>query len=276
MADMVNFPGQENIAERMQTRNSDFIENVMNHMLIEQDAICRTGNEGAIESAKDIFRIVAAVTDIIKERCNNTDGSTFLAPMLVTNYMQAVASIFNGGVLSPITGNDEEWIDTTDESDIGKTVSFKFRGHNVEIVIESVQVNKRYPHIYRLNNDNRLAHRIDFVQFHDYMKPEIIRMNEESIRFIQFPYDMKGIHVDAVIEEDKIVDLVSHYWAELENNIIFPDMESNDFYRYIIASKIPYHMLEEYGYSLEEEIKSYIESIGDIESGFDDEEDDDE
>ena len=265
MADMVNFPEQENVAERIQSRNDNFIQNVMNHMLVEQEAICKTGNEGAIESSKDIFKIVSNLCDIINERCDSMNNNA-IAPMLVTNYLKAVASIFNGGVLSPLTGEDEEWIDVTAEEDIGKTVNFEFREHTIGITIESVQVNRRYPRIYRLNSDNRLAHRIDFVQFHDYLKPEIVRFNEESIRFIQFPYDMKGIHVDAVIEEDKIIDAVSHELEELENDVIFPDMENPDRYAYIIAPKIPYHMLEEYGCNVEEELEAYLENVANIES----------
>ena len=279
MSNVVNFPGGQNTVENeIAQQNKIYLAGIRDRMKEEYKAIVRTENNTAIETAKIIADMLNAVIDRVSEAFDTLPAlsSHVHAPVFISQCMQSLNAILSGGVISPLTGADEEWADATIPEDIGQEFKFRYRGKEYSIVIESVQVNIRYPKIYRLNNDNRLAHRIDYFQFHDATKPENIHLTEDSIRFIQFPYTMQTLHSHCVVEDKMISDYLDFDYDEITNGLIYPDQSNGEPHSYVIAPKIPFYMLEEEGISVENEIAAFIKAIDETQIGSFDDDDDDE
>jgi hypothetical protein len=156
-------------------------------------------------------------------------------------------------------------------------IKITYRDKEYSITIESIQINNRYPKIYRLNNDNNLAHRVDYFQFHDARNPENIHLTEDSIRFIQFPYSMQSLHSHCIIDDKVISDYLDFDYSEIKDGLIYPNQSSDEATSYVIAPKIPFTMLEEAGINMDKEIEIYVEtiesgSIGTPLGSFDDDE----
>lgn len=279
MDKVVNFPGSQNTIENeISQQNRIYLEGIKDRMNEEYKALIRTENAQAIETGKVIFDMLNAIVDRTIEEFDKSPilSTRVHAPMFINQCIQSLNAILAGGIISPLTGVEEEWVDTTVSEDIGQQFKFKYRGKEYSIDIESVQVNIRYPKIYRLNNDNRLAHRIDYFQFHDATKPENVHLTEDSIRFIQFPYTMQTLHSHCVVEEKTISDYLDFYYDEIANGLIYPDQTNDDPHSYVIAPKIPFYMLEEEGISVEDEIAAFINDIDASEMPtFADDDDDD-
>lgn len=270
MSKVVNFPGNQNTVEsEIAQQNKIYLTGIKDRMNEEYKAIVRTENATAIETAKIISDMFHAVVDRAIEAFDNSPvlNSRVHAPAFISQCMQSLNAVLSGGVISPLTGVDEEWIDATIPEDVGQEFKFRYRGKDYSIAIESVQVNIRYPKIYRLNNDNRLAHRIDYFQFHDATKPENVHLTEDSIRFIQFPYTMQTLHSHCVVEDKMISDYLDFDYDEIANGLIYPDQSNGDPHSYVIAPKIPFYMLEDEGIIVENEITTFIKDIDDSRMG---------
>lgn len=280
MSKVINFNSKQNTVENeIAQQNKMYLEGIKSRMNEEYNAIVRSENSQAIETAKIISDMLHAVVDRTIKAFEDmpTMNTRVHAPAFINQCIKSLNAILAGGVISPLTGADEEWVDATVPDDVGQEFKFTYRGKNYAITIESVQVNIRYPKIYRLNNDNRLAHRIDYFQFHDATKPENVHLTEDSIRFIQFPYTMQTLHSHCVVEEKTISDYLDFDYDEIANGLIYPDQTNGDPHSYVIAPKIPFYMLEEEGINLENEIAAYIQDIdnSDMPAFTDDDEDDD-
>lgn len=267
MAEILKFHGSENtnpnINAEISKQNALYFNNIVEKMKLEHEALLRTNNEKAIQLGNVISVIVNSVVGAVSEVFKDEEfNGQVQAPYFLQQCMQSVNAIFAGGIISPLTGSDEEWIDTTVPDDIGQEFHMSYRGEEYSIKIESVQVNKRYPKIYRLNNDNNLAHRIDYFQFHDAKNPDHVHLTEDSIRFIQFPYTMKSLHSHCIIEENAITDYLDFDYTDIKDGLIYPDQTDDGQYSYVIAPKIPFTMLEEAGVSLEAEIEEYLQYVG--------------
>jgi hypothetical protein len=102
------------------------------------------------------------------------------------------------------------------------------------------------------------------MQFHDVARPGKINLTEDSIRFIQFPYSMSSIHSQCIVDEDNnIKDYLDFEFDEITNGLVYTDQSTDDPNAYIIAPKIPFHMLEEAGINIEEEIEQFTSAIND-------------
>ena len=280
MDKVVNFPnsGVNTVENEIARQNKIYLLGIKDRMNEEYNALVRTQNSQAIATGKIISDMLHAIVDrTIKEFESSNELNTRVhAPVFLNQCVQSLNAILAGGVISPLTGADEEWADTTVPEDVGQQFKFKYRGKEYSIAIESVQINIRYPKIYRLNNDNRLAHRIDYFQFHDATKPENVHLTEDSIRFIEFPYTMKALHSHCVVEDKKISDYLDFYYDEIANGLVYPDQTNDDPHSYVIAPKIPFYMLEEEGINVEEEIAAFIKSINEAQiPNLDDDDDDD-
>lgn len=269
MDKVIQFPNnneQTTVENAIAQQNKIYLEGIKDRMHEEYNALVRTGNEQAIRTGKIISDMVNSIIDITTDIFNTTSLNTSAhAPAFLNQCMQSINAIFAGGVISPLTGADEEWIDTTVPEDIGQQFKFKYRGKEYSIKIESVQVNIRYPKIYRLNGDNNLAHRIDYFQFHDATKPDHVHLTEDSIRFIQFPYTMQSLHSQCIIEDKTISDYLDFEYDEIANGLIYFDQSNPDPHSYVIAPKVPFTMLEEIGINIEEEIATFIKEVDDAE-----------
>ena len=251
-----------NIEEEILRQNKMYIDNVRAKAKIEHDALVRTGNEQAIQLGSVIYKIIDSIATSVDEALESYNiVGKIQAPYFLNQCMQSVNAILAGGVISPITGDDEEWVDTTVPEDIGKEFTFEYRGKEHTITINSVQVNKRYPKIYRLNNDNDLAHRIDYFQFHDAKNPAKVHLTEDSIRFIQFPYTMQALHSHCIVDDRTISDYLDFDYSEIKDGLIYPDQSNDAPDSYVIAPKMPFSMLEENGIIIEEEIEKYLNYV---------------
>lgn len=266
MSNVINFqPEQNTIENEIAKQNKLYLEGIKDRMDEEYKAIVRTENTTAIETVKIISDMLHSIVDRTIEVFDTIPAmnQSVHSPRFISQCMQSLNAILSGGIISPLTGVDEEWVDTTIADDVGQQFKIKYRGKEYSIDIESVQVNIRYPKIYRLNGDNRFAHRIDYFQFHDATKPENVHLTEDSIRFIQFPYTMQALHSHCVVEDKTISDYLDFYYDEIANGLVYPDQSNGEPHSYVIAPKIPFHMLEEEGISVENEIAEFIKSIDD-------------
>lgn len=264
MSKVIDFNSkQNNVENEIAQQNKMYLEGIKDRMNEEYKAIIRSDNPQAVETVKIISDMLNAVVDRTIKAFEDLPAlnTRAHAPAFIAQCMQSINAILAGGVISPLTGADEEWVDATVPEDVGQEFKFTYREKNYAIKIESVQVNIRYPKIYRLNNDNRLAHRIDYFQFHDATKPENVHLTEDSIRFIQFPYTMQTLHSHCVVEDRKITDYLDFDYLEISSGLIYPDQSNGDPHSYVIAPKIPFYMLEEEGISVEDEIAAYIQGI---------------
>lgn len=279
MSNVIDFPnGNNTIENEIYKQNEKYFASIKDRMSEEVKAIERTGHDSinTVHIIADMFNsMIDYVYTVFK---NNPNLSSHLhAQEFVAKCMQSMHTILVGGILSPLTGADEEWVDATIPEDVGQYLEVKYRGKEYNIQIESVQVNVRYPKIYRLNNDNRLAHRIDYFQFHDATNPAHVNLTEDSIRFIQFPYTMQSLHCNCIITDNTISDYLNFDYDYVANGLIYPDQNNDDAESYVIAPKIPFYMLEEEGIDVEKEIFDYINEINDsdLDDDIDDFSDDD-
>ena len=266
MDKVINFPEngnqKENEVNEVMLHNKNYLEGVRSKMGIEFAALVRTNNHKAIQLGTVISNIVESVVKAVDESLTSSGMiGEVNAQYFMTQCMQSVNAILAGGVISPITGDEEEWVDTTSPQDAGQEFKTTYRGKEFSIPIESVQVNKRYPKIYRLNNDNNLAHRIDYFQFHDAKNPNNVHLTEDSIRFIQFPYTMDALHSHCIVDENVISDYLDFDYTDVKDGLIYPNQASDDADSYVIAPKIPLSMLEEAGIIIESEIEEYLKYI---------------
>ena len=285
MAEILESPKFEKpIGNEIADENMKYFTSVQERVQAEYDALVRSGNQQAMWIGKVVYDIVNGIVSRTFDAMNeNRDlNQRVQAQYFMSQCMQSVNAIFAGGIISPLTGVEEEWHDVTVSEDVGQILKIQFRDKEYQIPIESVQINKRYPKIYRLNGDNKFAHRLDYIQFHDVANPNNVHLTADSIRFISFPYDMNSLHYSCIVENGEIVDYLECDINDIANGLVYADQSnSDDTYANVIASKIPLHMLEEDGIDIENEVDNYIKSIDDGESftisnSLDDEDDDDE
>lgn len=289
MSEVINFPNEElekeekhDVKHDIAKENEQYLSGLRAKMEAEYNAIVRTKNENAIELGSVISEIMNSIIDIISTKYAKSPElySKLPASRFLYHCMEAINSMMVGGIISPLTGDEEEWIDTTVSDDIGQQFKVQFRGKEYSITIQSVQTNIRYPRIYRLNGDNNLAHRIDYLQFHAIGHPEHTHLTSDSIRFITFPYQMESIHSQVVLnDKNEITDYFDLSYDEIKDGIVYPNQTSDDPHAYLIAPKVPVSMLIEDGINIDEEIENYLHSIDDMDSfnfDFNDDEDEDE
>ena len=200
---------------------------------------------------------------------------------LLKTVIESMIVLMHQNNLTPLTGEEYEWKDVTAPEDVGKICNITFRGNTIKIPIESIQQNKRRSFIFRYNNDNNLAHNIrGAIYCHDngYSVTSTTLQNDDSLRFIQFPYMPMIIPIPVKYDRHADKDNTCKTYEEVfafrngygyqrgytsADRIIFPQPgdTSKDFERYIIAPKIPFTMLEEYGINIDKEVKEYYAFI---------------
>lgn len=276
---VINFPGAtseqnpeavENIEEVDVTKTPDFskdnniyLEGVLNRMEAERNALAKTNNPTAIHLGNIISNLVNYTVESIKEELEKSPemNQNVHAGFIIKECIDSVTAIFAGGVISPITGDDDEWLDVTDPADVGQNLTIPYRGTEYHIPIESVQVNIRYPKIYRFNNDNQYAHRLDYFQFHNIVNQDQVHRTEDSLRFIQFPYSMTSVHVQCIMMDNQITDYIEFTPDDISNGLVYPDSNNAHPESFIVAPRIPFTMLEAAGINLDTEIHEYIDSV---------------
>ena len=147
------------------------------------------------DSSSDIAAMNMA-SHMIEGICENfigKDQSVAYTPV------EMVKCILEGLPISPLLGTEDEWAGEIDQSLIngvvGQDIWFtteRLEGTNIHV--DNIQYNIRYPYVKRFNHDNETAHRVDAVDYIDHTTGKKLSMQEAgatSIRFIQFPYNVK-------------------------------------------------------------------------------------
>lgn len=182
---------------------------------------------------KSFFRLSRILKDFSQETNHEVDLKRITPSVL--NVLKALS---NGAILSPLIGDESEWEEIDNTNHEGEISKYIFNGKEYEIQVNSVQRNRRMNTVYRFNNDNRFAHRIDHIVLHNVKNPNETILTDESIRFIQFPYNGEVIHEYAVVDdENNITGLVNYEsMEELRDTVDFKGIK---------APIIPLHMMIE-------------------------------
>ena len=270
---------ENTIQSEIAQQNVIYLQGIRERMMLEYAALARTDDYQAVTLGGLISDIINSVIDKVSATLNDNPelNNNVHAPYFINQCMHSINAIFAGGVLSPLTGDDAEWRDITVPEDVGKEFKIEYRGNEYAITIESVQINVRYPKIYRLNNDNRYAHRIDYVQFRD-VSNNHVNLTQDSIRFIQFPYTMQSLQYACIIENNTIVDYLDLDHDSIADGLVYHD-QTPDPHAYVVAPKIPFYMLEDAGIDIIAEVKEFdymVDALHDADDNdFDDISDDD-
>lgn len=243
--------------------NEIYLNGILERMQMECNAIAKTNNQAAICVSNMVSSIVNQIVKCVKDEfaANETLANSVFAGYFIKECIDSATAVISGGVISPITGDEDEWRDVTDPADVGQNLVINYRGTDYNIPIESVQVNVRYPKIYRFNGDNNYAHRLDYFQFHDVGNPSVVHRTEDSLRFIQFPYSMDSMHVQCIIRDNSITDYIEFTPDEISNGLVYPNAANLHPESYIVAPRIPFSMLESAGINLDDEIHKYIDFV---------------
>lgn len=160
-------------------------------------------------------RVSSKVRSFLSYILNKTNDMSPEEIRVINTYLTLLLS---GKPLSPLTGDESEWIDISDDENIkdfiGSITRIEFRDFALDIQIESIQRNIRSLNICRFNNDNRYAHIIDAIQFTN--EKGQYEITSKSTRFIEFPWvysDPAIIPTEAELKEpqEKYIEAVSNY-----------------------------------------------------------------
>lgn len=232
--------------------NKEYLETLRSHFELEIDFLHRDSNHPAIiDGLKKVIETIIETVDTITHNAANLNATE-----LIRMFLNSANSLAGGGILSPITGFDEEWEDITNPDDVGAIFKSHCAGIDFEVKIESIQVNKRFPKIFRLNNDNRLAHNTEFLTFQDSNDTNRVVTNDDSVRFIQFPYILQNIVIPANIDDEhESINLLTVTADDIEGFAFL-----NEYNTPLFAPKIPLYALIEGGFT-EEDIRNKLDSL---------------
>ena len=265
----------------LQNHNNNFLKFFESHANDEIKTILNSTIEN--KNPSDISHIM----EILQEVCSvyisilqkHVDDRMDLVGLNMA-ILNSLSTIARGGILSPISGNDDEWREIKSEP---REMLITFRGKECRFLVTSVEENIRYPKIRRFNHDNRLAHTytgIGFVSHNDENDDERINYSAESIRYIKFPYTMSRVEIECTIDGDKLIP-VDYDIPALHDQIVFIDswnthVSSNEDEETSVAimPPVPFYFLDELGIDINAEIEAEIERINsfvDDDDEFDDE-----
>lgn len=203
---------------------SDYSNGIIDKTLIEIETVTADHPEidsnnkyyrnliDTLTSSKDILIHARDIALKILDKCDEYTVGEFY--MLVNG----IRSLLYGTPIYALSGNDDEWEECEKEFDkLSKTIEFyspklgKVDEYTSEINIESIEVNKRYSNIYRINKDNSLAFRVDAITMEndrDDFDPI------DGIRFIEFPWPYKDsiIIPDSVENPHKYINEMDFYF----------------------------------------------------------------
>ena len=198
-------------------------------------------------------------------RIRGAGGDALPLTSIVSQYVKSITTILSGGIISPLMGVESEWEELPIPENAPKEITVPFRGENIVIPYKSIQVNRRYPQVYRFNKDNNYAHAMDYIRIHDKHDMSKYVTTAVSRRFIKFPYTLE--HVDLVVDRVNVtpgkVNIPDYGGGNTENDlynmIIFKDNDN-----YLVAPPIPFHMLKKYGCDYNEELLNAATEDGNI------------
>ena len=239
--------------------NTNVIADVRFKIENEIDALKRTKNHPAAEFAQDVQSIIDMMLGTAAIRCRNADTDTMSIQKILGQYVTSIQTILRGGILTPLTGVEEEWEDIKLDPDDSKELLIPFRGKTYTINYKSVQVNKRFRNIYRYNKDNKYAHRIDMIALRETTNRNLIRTTDISLRFIKFPYTLDYVNVNVdVNDEGEIINYHGTTRDGLNDQIAFRSAAGD----VILAPRIPFYLLKREGIDYQAEFEALSKNSG--------------
>ena len=267
----VKVPTPEEAAKEFKEYNSGWIKMIREDVKIESAQykhMLELNGQETRHLEDDLEDIAVLMLESARNRIEKSFGGMGRVDSVLGVYMRYLNAIFSQQCLSPIYGTENEWEDITDPKDAENGQVFKtvINGQTVEIPFNKLEVNKRMRSIFRLNGDNRFAHRTDFVAFVDPAKPNETHLNDDSIRFITFPYEAETLTCHCTFADGKVDQYLSCTEDYIKNNIVFPapdaDLSNPQTYdHYIICPKIPEHLFEQYGINKDAMIEQYLREV---------------
>ena len=236
MSEIVNFPNSADpgdmpnkIDERKKQANETYYNGVKQHIADELEALnFQAPSAMAKDTFEDLRSISTTILNAAQQRVESSDHR-YVMSSLIGGYINSIAALFGGGLISPLTGADFEWEELPIPE--GKKVEdahIVFRDKEFILQVESIQVNKRYPQVRRFNNDNRFAHCYNAIGFEveadDENGHELrneLKYTMTSIRYIEFPYQLEHVNIPADLDEDGNIDPITDSIENIANEIYF-------------------------------------------------------
>lgn len=258
MSEIIDFPATESKAPAPEyyAKNTGVIMNFREKVKSEYDAIAALNNPGASDIMYDVSAIIDNMLGIAALRARGLENDHIDVLAILSNYMKYIETLLSGGILTPLTGREEEWEDIPVSPDAVKNIERHFRGKVYNIDFKSVQVNRRYRNIFRFNKDNKYAHRTDLIQFIDATNPKRRVTNNASLRFIRFPYTLEQVFIPAKLDENGalIETIDGKTEMDLLNTIAFKTANGT----VIAAPTVPFYTLKKEGIDCNVEIEKFV------------------
>ena len=239
--------------------NTAAIMDIREKMASEVSAVL-AANSAAADIARDVQSILDNILGVASMRTRSIDTDSTPIPKIVADYVRYVQIVLSGGILTPLTGREEEWEDIRipPESADDRKIICHYNGKEYPIEYKSVQVNRRYRNIFRFNKDNKYAHRTDLIRFVDRTNPKRYTVNSNSLRFIKFPYTLESVNCLVDIDESGAVTAYQEGFTEndLQNKIAFFSTDGQAF----AAPPVPFYIIKREGIDYQEEIKNLVKS----------------
>lgn len=236
MSEILNFPNiadpgdmPNKIDERNKQSNETYYNGVKQHIADELEALnFQAPSRMAKDTFEDLRSISTTILNAAQQRAESSDHR-YVMSALIGGYINSLAALFGGGLISPLTGADFEWEELPiPEGKKVEDVHIVFRDKEFVLQVESIQVNKRYPQVRRFNNDNRFAHCYNAIGFEveadDENGHELrneLKYTMTSIRYIEFPYQLEHVNIPADLDEDGNIDPITDSIENIANEIYF-------------------------------------------------------
>lgn len=236
MSSIVNFPNSADpgdmpnkIDERKKQANETYYNGVKQHISDELEALnFQAPSAMAKGTFEDLRSLSTTILNAAQQRVEASDHR-YVMSALIGGYINSLAALFGGGLISPLTGADFEWEELPiPEGKKVEDVHIVFRDKEFVLQVESIQVNKRYPQVRRFNNDNRFAHCYNAIGFEieadDENGRELrneLKYTMTSIRYIEFPYQLEHVNIPADLDEDGNIDPITDSIENISNEIYF-------------------------------------------------------
>ena len=236
MSEIVNFPNSADpgempnkIDERKKQANETYFNGVKQHIVDELEALnFQAPSAMAKGTFEDLRSLSTTILNAAQQRVESSDHR-YVMSALIGGYINSLAALFGGGLISPLTGADFEWEELPiPEGKKVEDVHIVFRDKEFVLQVESIQVNKRYPQVRRFNNDNRFAHCYNAIGFEieadDENRHELrneLKYTMTSIRYIEFPYQLEHVNIPADLDEDGNIDPITDSIEDIANEIYF-------------------------------------------------------
>lgn len=236
MSEIVNFPNSADpgdmpnkIDERKKQANETYYNGVKQHIADELEALnFQASSTMAKDTFEDLRSISSTILNAAHQRVEFSDHR-YVMSALIGGYINSLAALFGGGLISPLTGANFEWEELPiPEGKKVEDVHIVFRDKEFVLQVESIQVNKRYPQVRRFNNDNRFAHCYNAIGFEveadDENGRELrneLKYTMTSIRYIEFPYQLEHVNIPADLDEDGNIDPITDSIENIANEIYF-------------------------------------------------------